>query len=60
MTRTEIFLLVWALVLAMYALYSAVFLPRDLWVSYTMLRLGKAYPIIPFALGILLAHWFWS
>lgn len=60
MNRTEVFLLVWAVLLALYALYAAVFLPKEFTVSATMTRLSVRWPVIPFALGLLLAHFFWN
>jgi hypothetical protein len=58
--RTEAVILLWAVALAAYALYAAVFLPREMQVSATLLRLARRWPVIPFALGVLLGHWFWS
>ena len=60
MNRTEAVLVIWSAVLTLYAFYAAVFLPRELMVSVTLSRLARRWPVIPFALGFLLAHWFWS
>jgi len=55
---TTIFVIVATVVVIGYDIYAAV--DRDeITISQLMLRSARKYPMIPFAWGVLMGHWFW-
>jgi ATP/ADP translocase len=59
MSKTQIFIIVWSLIAAFYVIYAAIFLPLDETVSHTLYDASRRWPILPFAVGVLIGHIFW-
>ncbi|OAI39588.1 hypothetical protein AYO40_01100 [Planctomycetaceae bacterium SCGC AG-212-D15] len=54
-----LFLVVVAAVIGIYDIYAVLFLPCGHTVSKLFLEMSQKYPIIPFALGVLIGHTIW-
>lgn len=57
---TEYFLIASVVVWIIYDVYVFVFdRENDSTISEVMWRVSRDYPIVPFAVGVIMGHWFW-
>ena len=56
---TEIVILVTTFLVIGYDIYAAADREQKT-ISRVMLEAARRYPIVPFAWGVLMGHWFWS
>ena len=56
------FFVIWITVLTLigYDIYIRIVKGKDATLSLTIYKWSKAYPIIPFAIGVLMGHFFWG
>lgn len=57
---TKILVVFTAVALVLYDVYAVVAGGKEATISWIVLQWSKVYPIIPFALGVVIGHMFWK
>lgn len=59
MGYTQICIIAMALLIVSYDVFAVLKWGGEKSVSWQMWLWAKAYPIVPFLLGVIIGHWFW-
>lgn len=58
LTPTQIVMIITVIVLSIYDIYALIRYGLSGTISYQMTSLSKSYPVIPFAMGFLMGHFY--